>query len=191
MCTETTDNIDRYGNGPSILPDAIAKTFVVFAAVAAYYTSIFGLGDSSRAAGPKGDSMYTVYSYFIYLIVSVVLTIWVARTLHRNGRIFLVEAFRGNEQMADSVNHLLVVGFYLINIGFVTLALKYGDKPGNTQGAIEFVSTKVGFVLVVLGVMHFFNMFNFDKLRHKGRAPRHEVAAVTPLTPIAPPAAHA
>jgi hypothetical protein len=130
--------------------------------------------------------MYTVYSYIAYLLLSIVLTIWVARTLHRNGRIFLVEAFRGNEQMADAVNHLLVVGFYLINIGFVTLALKYGDKPGTTQAAIEFVSTKVGLVLVVLGIMHFFNMFNFDKLRHKGRAPRHELAAAIPVPQTAP-----
>src|SRR4051812_35514130 len=128
----------------------------------------------------------TVYSYLIYITISVILTIWVARTLHKNGRIFLVEAFRGNEQMADSVNHLLVVGFYLINIGFVTLALKYGDKPHDTQEAIEFVSTKVGLVLVVLGVMHFFNMFNFDKLRHKGRAPRVELATPAPLAQPAP-----
>src|SRR5436190_21588244 len=119
----------------------------------------------------------TVYSYFIYIFVSVVLTVWVARTLHRNGRIFLVEAFHGNDHMADSVNHLLVVGFYLINIGYITLALKYGDKPNDTQEAVEFLSTKIGLVLLVLGVMHFFNMFNFDKMRRKGRTP-HPVVAV-------------
>jgi hypothetical protein len=119
--------------------------------------------------------MFTVYSYVIYLLVSIVLTIWVARTLHSRGRIFLVDAFRGNEAVADSVNHLLVVGFYLINIGYVTLALKYGDKPTTMQEAIEFLSTKVGLVLVVLGVMHFFNIFNFAKMRRKGT--RHLTAA--------------
>ena len=115
-------------------------------------------------------------SYLIYIAISIALTIWVARTLHRNGRVFLVEAFHGNEHMADSVNHLLVVGFYLINVGFVVLALKYGDKPVDVQTAVEFLSTKVGLVLVVLGGMHFFNMFNFDKMRRKARTPRVEVA---------------
>jgi hypothetical protein len=119
--------------------------------------------------------MFTVYSYVIYLIVSIVRTIWSPRTLHARGRVFLVDAFRGNEAVADSVNHLLVVGFYLINIGYVTLALKYGDKPTSTQEAIEFLSTKVGLVLVVLGVMHFFNIFNFAKMRRKGT--RHLTAA--------------
>ena len=115
--------------------------------------------------------MYTVYSYILYLIVSVILTVWVARTLHHRGRVFLVDAFRGNEVLADSVNHLLVVGFYLINIGYVTLALKYGDHPSDVQNAIEFLSTKIGLVLVVLGAMHFFNIFGFAKMRHRGARP--------------------
>jgi len=111
---------------------------------------------------------YTVWTYLAYVVLSVGLTIWVARTLHRNGRVFLVEAFHGNESMADSVNHLLVVGFYLINIGYVTLALKYGTKPHDVQTAIEFLSTKVGLVLLVLGSMHFMNMRAFSRMRHRG-----------------------
>ena len=114
---------------------------------------------------------HTVTAYSIYLPVAVAMTIWVARTLYNNGRVFLVQAFRGNEDMADSVNHLLVVGFYLINIGFITMALRYGEKPRDTQEMIEFLSTKLGVVLIVLGAMHFFNMFNFDKMRRKGMRP--------------------
>jgi hypothetical protein len=76
---------------------------------------------------------YTVSSYLAYVVISVALTVWVGWTLHRNGRIFLIDAFHGDEPRADSVNHLLVVGFYLINIGYVALALKYGDKPGDLQ----------------------------------------------------------
>ena len=109
----------------------------------------------------------TVVCYGIYVAVSVALTVWVARTLFRNGRVFLIDAFHGNEAMADSVNHLLVVGFYLVNVGFVSLALRYGDKPETAQGAIEFLSTKVGLVLMILGAMHFFNMYNLHKIRRK------------------------
>ena len=70
---------------------------------------------------PITNAAATVWTYLAYLGISVALTIWVARTLHKNGRIFLVDNFLGNESLADSVNHLLVVGFYLVNIGFVTL----------------------------------------------------------------------
>lgn len=98
-------------------------------------------------------------TYVCYLIVSAAVTVWVARSLSRNGRVFLIDSFKHNERLADSVNHMLVVGFYLINMGYVTLALHLGRKPDNVQQAIEFLSTKVGLVLLVLGAMHFFNLF--------------------------------
>jgi hypothetical protein len=97
-------------------------------------------------------------TYIIYLVVSLGITIWVGRTLSKNGRVFLVENFQGREALADSINHLLLVGFYLLNFGFVSLALKYGDKPVDGVGAMEFLSTKIGVVIVVIGAMHFFNM---------------------------------
>lgn len=108
---------------------------------------------------------YTVLSYALYLMLSVTATVWVARTLHRNGKVFLVTAFHGDEQLADSVNHLLVVGFYLINIGWVTLALRTADAPSTVAGVFELLSYKLGIVLLVLGVMHFLNLYGFNKMR--------------------------
>ncbi len=109
--------------------------------------------------------MFMIITYSLYLILSLAITFYVGNSLHRNGRVFLVQNFRGNEELADSVNHLLLVGFYLINIGFVALTLKYGDKPTIPQEAIEFLSTKVGLVIVILGIMHFFNIHVLTKMR--------------------------
>lgn len=114
-----------------------------------------------------GGSNYVVASHLGYLVISIGLTIWVAKTLSKNGRIFLIDSFLANTELADSVNHLLVVGFYLINIGYVSLALKYGDKPTDLVTAIETMSTKVGWVLIVLGVMHFFNLYVFSRMRRR------------------------
>ena len=113
------------------------------------------------------SSSLTIWTYLAYLGISIALTIWVARTLHKNGRVFLVESFLGNDALADSVNHLLVVGFYLVNLGFVTLALKYGDKATDAQSALEILSSKVGLALVVLGIMHFFNLYVFSNMRRR------------------------
>jgi len=111
-----------------------------------------------------------ITTYLIYLAISIALTIWVARTLHKNGRVFLVDVFHGNEQLADSVNHLLVVGFYLINFGYVSLALKLGYNVSTAQEGIEALSVKVGMVLLVLGAMHFFNLFIFSRMRRRSSA---------------------
>jgi len=113
--------------------------------------------------------MYIVGCYIIYLALSLAVTIWVAHTLHKNGRVFLVDAFQGNKELADSVNHLLVVGFYLINVGYVALALRTADNLANIRQSIELVSDKMGVVLLVLGGMHFFNLFVFSRMRRRSR----------------------
>ena len=111
-----------------------------------------------------------VLTYVAYIVLSLMLTVWVARTLHKNGRVFLVEVFHGDESLADSVNHLLVVGFYLINFGYVSLALKLGNEMENVRESIEALSWKIGLVLLVLGGMHFFNLFIFQRIHRRPRS---------------------
>ncbi len=110
---------------------------------------------------------FTPIAYMIYIVLSIGITIWVAQTLFKNGRIFVIDAFAGNEQMADAVNHLLLVGFYLVNVGFVALFMRFGTKPENVTQVFEFIATKVGIVLFFLGIAHFFNIFNFSRIRKK------------------------
>jgi hypothetical protein len=109
----------------------------------------------------------TVTTYGLYLALSLPLTVWVARTLHQNGRIFLVDCFHGNEPLADSVNRLLVVGFYLVNFGFVSMYLRLADEVVAARGVMEALSGKLGVVLLVLGAMHFFNLLIFTRLRRR------------------------
>jgi hypothetical protein len=129
-----------------------------------------------------------VVSYLVYLLISVTLTVWVARTLHKRGAIFLVDAFQGNAELAASVNHLLV-GFYLINIGFVTLALKSDATVTSSRAAIEMLSDKLGFILLVLGGMHFFNLFVFSRIRAHGQhtGPRRPPVAPDAVLKVAVP----
>jgi hypothetical protein len=119
--------------------------------------------------------MYTTITYLVYVTISLAMTIWVGRVLFKNGRIFVIEAFGGNEGMGDSVNHLLITGFYLINLGFVALFLSYGQPPQSGIEAIQFISTKIGVVLIVLAALHYFNIFNFARLRQKRHNTQHLV----------------
>src|SRR5437762_446145 len=109
--------------------------------------------------------MTMVYTYLTYLIISIALTVWVGRTLFRSGRVFLVDVFAGNEALANSVNHLLVVGFFLINLGYVSLVLKMTEDVSTTRQTIEALTGKLGLVLLVLGAMHFFNIGVLNHIR--------------------------
>src|SRR6202012_6179768 len=112
---------------------------------------------------------YFILTYTVYLAISIALTIWVAKVLFKNGRIFLVDIFHGNALLADSVNKLLVVGFYLINFGYMSLALKEGSNIPNAQVVVEVLSFKLGWIILILGGMHFLNLIVFYKLRNRAK----------------------
>jgi hypothetical protein len=106
----------------------------------------------------------TVWLYLIYLAISILLTVWVAQTLHKNGRIFLVDCFGGNEPIADSVNHLLVVGFYLIDLGFITANLRDYEQLDTTQTFLLSLSGKVGGLALMLGAILLLSLFILSKI---------------------------
>jgi hypothetical protein len=122
----------------------------------------------------------TIITYLIYLTLSIALTVWVARTLHRNGRLFLVDCFHGNDALADSVNHLLVVGFYLLNFGFVSYYLRLGVTVANAAEVFEILSVKMGVVSLLLGAVHFVNIYLFHRLRRNALLDREVRPPATP-----------
>ncbi|HYU65299.1 MAG TPA: hypothetical protein VEK09_00970 [Jatrophihabitantaceae bacterium] len=106
-----------------------------------------------------------VVTYVIYLLLGVALTMWVGRTLSRNGRVFLEDVFCGDRRMAEAVNHLLVAGFYLINFGFVVWYLRPSTNVHDARQVFDALSVKVGVVLLVLGGIHLGNLWLFTHLR--------------------------
>ncbi|MEA2684047.1 MAG: hypothetical protein QOK05_2375 [Chloroflexota bacterium] len=129
-----------------------------------------------------------LFDYLIYVTLSTLLTIWVATTLFRHGRRFLLDVFQGDESLADSVNHLLVVGFYLVNLGYISLQLKLEQIPAGFAEVTEALALKVGLVLVVLGAMHFFNLFVLAKMRRNAINDRNPALPPAPVLPPPLPA---
>jgi hypothetical protein len=120
-----------------------------------------------------------VVMYLVYLALSISLTVWVGHTLSRNGKVFLQDAF-DDERLAGSVNHLLVVGFYLLNLGYVSVAMRVTGAIDDTAGAMEELSLKVGLVLLVLGGVHFVNLYALSRYR---RTRLRAASGVPPLPP--------
>ncbi|MBO3272624.1 hypothetical protein [Hymenobacter defluvii] len=114
---------------------------------------------------------YYLLLYAFYLPATIALTLWVAQTLFRHGRTFLVDIFDGNQELADSVNKLLLMGFYLINIGYATVTLRTTDPIASYQQTVEALSLKLGTIILILGAMHFFNLYVFYKMRHRTQTP--------------------
>lgn len=109
--------------------------------------------------------MLTTETYLTYITLSVIITVLVARTLSKNGKAFLVDGFHGDEVLAESVNHLLVVGFYLLNLGFVLFKMRTSIGIPNFEQMLVYLSSSIGFVLMVLGAAHFFNLYVISAFR--------------------------
>lgn len=121
----------------------------------------------------------TIIAYSLYLLIAISMTIWVAFTLSTNGKIYLIRCFGHDDELATSINHLLVVGFYLVNFGFIALALSAAGTAENTVEVMRFVGWYVGIATLVLGAMHFFNMSLISRHGRKVADWVHEQA--TPL----------
>ncbi|MEU5870228.1 hypothetical protein AB0A73_01550 [Glycomyces sp. NPDC047369] len=126
----------------------------------------------------------TVVAYTAYLLVAVPLTVWVARTLGANGFHFIKDVFDGDEQLAQAVNRLLQVGFYLLNFGFVALWLRTGGDIATAREVFETVAVKIGAVLLVLGTLHVLNVVVLNGFRRRGRVvDARALAAMEPPHP--------
>lgn len=112
------------------------------------------------------QSASVVPLYAVYGTAAVGLTVWLARTLFRNGRTFLADVFEDRPDLAAAVNHLLVVGFFMLNLGYALLLLR---PAAATDGAAmaEMLVNRLGLLLVSLGVIHFVNMALFWRIRRR------------------------
>jgi hypothetical protein len=140
------------------------------------------LADDRAADNPAQEHAMnpTVITYLVYIAASVALTIWVATTLTRSGAIFLVDVFHGEEKVAAATNRLLVVGFYLVNLGFVSLMLRVSEPVTSAQHAIEALASKLGAVALLLGALHLVNVLVLSRVR------RHRFAPTQPQSPYDP-----
>ncbi len=140
-----------------------------------------------------------ILTYAVYLPVVLLLTLYVARTLFRNGRVFMLDIFKGKADITDATNKLFEVGFYLLNMGFALLIMRvdqgYQEEVRNVDGVVtghawsqaldtnqevvETLAYKLGGFAIYLGIMLFFNMYLFFRGRRKSRMQPPPVPGVT------------
>lgn len=129
---------------------------------------------------------YVMGVYVAYAAVAIALTAFLARTLFRNGGIFLKDIFGDREGLAEAVNWLLVVGFYMFNLGYALFSLRAG-RGLDAFAATQFFVNRVGALLLVLAVMHFANVLVFWRIRLH-REQREMPPPIAPQAFVAPPA---
>ena len=129
---------------------------------------------------------YLIPIYIVYAIVSIGLTVWLARTLYKSGEVFLEDVFEDKAGLAHAVNVLLVIGFFMLNFGYAALILR-ANAPSTAVGAIETLANKLGVLIFTLGLIHFLNMLVFFAIRKRSQM-RNQPPPIPPQYYPGPPA---
>jgi hypothetical protein len=104
--------------------------------------------------------------YVVMLVLSIGLTFMVGRILLVSGQPFLDEVF-ADRGVAESVNRLLVVLFHLLTLGVLALISTVGIDAG---GVLQTMVTKLGVVLLILGIAYGVSMLVLLGVRDRRRA---------------------
>ena len=105
-----------------------------------------------------------VIVYVAYAMTAIGLTAWLARTLSRNGAVFLRDVFKEKQALAEAVNRLLVVGFYMLNLGYALFVLR-GSGGMDAFEAVQFFVNRLSRLLLALALLHFVNVLVFWRIR--------------------------
>ncbi len=105
--------------------------------------------------------------YAIYLPIALFLTYYVSKTLFKNSKIFMLDIFKGREEIATATNKLFETGFYLLNLGFALMILEMTIYKDDYQSLIEALSYKIGGFTIYLGIMLFLNLYFFFRGKRK------------------------
>ncbi len=115
------------------------------------------------------NTSLNLLAYFIYLPIVIVLTWYVAHTLFRNSKAFMLDIFHGKTDIAFSTNKLFETGFYLLNLGFALMIMEIVADIYNSRSMLEILSYKIGGFSIYLGIMLFFNLYLFFRGRRISR----------------------
>lgn len=101
---------------------------------------------------------YNIFSYIVYLISTIYIAVGVGYKIYCIGKIYLTELFPNKFEFCDRVNRLLLMGYYLLNIGYIAISISFWPTIINVEMALYYLFSSTGFILLVLGVLHMFNL---------------------------------
>jgi hypothetical protein len=110
---------------------------------------------------------FNIISYLLYGCITIYIIYYVGKLFHRNGRIFILRLFQQNESLADTTNNILLMAYYLFNIGYAVIQFSFWKQVSGIDDLISSISTKTGMLILILALTHYFNMFLIYLLSNK------------------------
>lgn len=100
-----------------------------------------------------------IAAYIIYLLLTFLITVKVGNVFYKNGRNYILSILKGDETITDAINKILLIGYYLLNLGYATVMLSFWKTITNFSMLVASVATMTGRIVLSLAIIHFVNMY--------------------------------
>ena len=107
---------------------------------------------------------YNTIGYLTYLPIIGFITIYVGKLCHTHGLIFVKQAI-ADESTAIAVNNMLLLGYYLVNLGYAIIGLSQWEFITNWADLISIVAQELSYIILILSGLHYFNIFTLLLIR--------------------------
>ena len=101
---------------------------------------------------------YNLAAYFIYLVMTIFIIVFVGRYFYRNGRIFILSLMKDDAVTTDHLNNILLVAYYLFNIGYAFVKLRFWQKIDNPDMLVSSIANNLSILIFILASTHYMNM---------------------------------
>ncbi len=104
-----------------------------------------------------------IIGYLIYLSLTSIIIIKVGKLCYDNGNIFVSQLIPNHEELCHQINKMLLIGYYLLNLGYCAMTIISWEKIQTNNQLIEIIATKSAIIILTIGFMHYINIFLLTK----------------------------
>ena len=108
-----------------------------------------------------------IIGYVIYLLITTFIIINVGKICYRNGNIYVAQLIPEHEDLCKKTNQVLLIGYYLLNLGYCAMTLISWDKIISYSQLVEVISIKTAIIVCIIAMLHYFNIYIITKYIQK------------------------
>ena len=108
-----------------------------------------------------------ILAYLIYLAITTFIIVKVGKICYQNGNIYVAQLIPNHADLCQKTNQILLVGYYLLNIGYCAMTLISWAKITTLHQLIEDIAFKSAIIIAVIAIMNYLNIFILTKYIQK------------------------
>jgi hypothetical protein len=108
-----------------------------------------------------------IIAYAIYLSITIFIILRVGKICYKNGNIYVAELIPNHADICQKINQILLLGYYLLNIGYCAMTLISWQKIISLTQLTEIICFKTAVIIFIISVLHYLNIIIITKYIHK------------------------